>query len=110
LLVGFIEQTELAELICQRCPDAIDITGKAPLIDTVFLTWAAAAAVGGECAVMHIAAIANCRCIGLCARGSDPAVSGPRGQRLQILNRPRLNEIITHEILILLGDLTPDDV
>lgn len=109
LLVGFTEHTELAERICQRCPDAIDITGKAPLIDTVFLAWAAAAAVGGDCAAMHIAAIANCRCIVLCGSGSDPAVEGPRGQRVQVLNRHRLSEIATPEILTLLGDLGPTD-
>jgi ADP-heptose:LPS heptosyltransferase len=109
LLVGFSEHTELAERICQRCPDAIDITGKAPLIDTVFLAWAAAAAVGGDCAAMHIAAIANCRCVVLCASGSDPAVGGPRGQRVQILSRGHLAEINTPEILTLLGDLGPND-
>jgi len=110
LLVGFNEHTELAERIAQRCADAIDITGKAPLIDTVFLAWAAAAAVGPNCAAMHIAAIAHCRSIVLCGGKSDPAVEGPRGQRVQVLSRPHIAEIGTPEILTLLGDLGPADI
>jgi ADP-heptose:LPS heptosyltransferase len=105
LLVGFSEHAALAEQITQRCPDAIDITGKAPVIDTVFLAWAAVAAVGGDCAVMHLAAAANCRCVLLYGAGSDPAVDAPRGQRTQVLHRPRLAEIQTSELLALLGDL-----
>ena len=110
LLVGFSEHIALAEQICQRCPDAIDITGKAPLIDMVFLSWAAAAAIGGDCAMMHLAAIANCRCIVLSGGGSDPAVDGARGQRVQILSRARLAEIASPEILTLIGDLGPANI
>lgn len=110
LLVGFAEHPGAAEEIGRRCPDAIDITGKAPLIDTVFLAWAAAAAIGGDCAAMHIAAIANCRSIMLCGADSDPAVDGPRGQQVRVLNRAHLTEIATAEILALLSDLGPAEV
>lgn len=110
LLVGFAEHALAAEEIAARCPDAIDVTGKAPLIDTVFLSWAAVAAVGAASALMNIAAVANCRCVALCSAASDPATDGPRGQRVQILHRPRLAEIATAEILTLLGDLGPDEV
>jgi ADP-heptose:LPS heptosyltransferase len=109
LLVGFAEHAAVAETITQRCPDAIDITGKAPLIDTVFLSWAAAAAVGAGCAAMHIAAVANCRVIVLCGAGVDPAVDGPRGQRVQVLKRGRLADIAAAEILTLLADLGPGE-
>lgn len=105
LLVGFTEHPALVEAINRRCPDAIDLTGKAPLIDTVFLAWAAAAAIGTASAAMHLAAIANCRCVVLCGAGADPAVNGPRGQRVQTLNRTRLAQIGTGEILTLLADL-----
>lgn len=105
LLVGFDAHSDLAERILQRCPDAIDITGKAPVIDTVFLAWAAAAAVGAQCALMHLAVIANCRSIVLCGAGSDPAQDGPRGSRVKILKRGRLAEIMTPEVLTLLADL-----
>jgi ADP-heptose:LPS heptosyltransferase len=105
LLVGFDEHAALAERIGHRCPDAIDITGKAPIIDTVFLSWAAAAAVGANSAFMHLAAIANCRSVVLCGTGVDPAVEGARGSRVKILKRGRLAEITTPEILTLLGDL-----
>ena len=107
LLVGFSDHTAAVDEITHRCPDAIDITGKAPLIDTVFLAWAAAAAIGPTSATMHLAAIANCRCVVLCGAGTDPAVNGPRGQRVQLLNRPRLAHIATGEILTLLADLDP---
>lgn len=105
LLVGFSPHPQLAEDIQQRCPDAIDVTGKAPLIDTVFLAWAAAAAIGADSALMNLAAVANCRCLVLCGADSDPATTGPRGSRVQILHRPRLAEIAAPEILTLLGDL-----
>jgi ADP-heptose:LPS heptosyltransferase len=106
LLVGFDEHSALAERIGQRCPDAIDITGKAPIIDTVFLSWAAAAAIGAHSALMHLAVIANCRSVVLCGAGVDPAVEGARGSRVKILKRGRLAEITTPEILTLLGDLS----
>jgi len=109
LLVGFSAHPDLAERIGQRCPDAIDITGQSPVIDTVFLAWAAAAAIGGDCALMHLAAVANCRCVVLYGAGSDPAIAGPRGRQVQVLSRARLNEIATPEILTLLGDLAPSD-
>ncbi|MBL8643224.1 MAG: hypothetical protein JNK21_04765 [Rhodospirillaceae bacterium] len=105
LLVGFAEHPALADEIQRRCPDAIDLTGKAPLIDTVFLAWAAAAAIGPASAAMHIAAIANARCVVLCGAGADPAIDGPRGPRVQVLNRGRLSQIGTGEILTLLADL-----
>jgi ADP-heptose:LPS heptosyltransferase len=105
LLVGFAEHGAAAEQITARCADAIDITGKAPVIDTVFLAWAAVAAIGGDCAAMHLAAAAHCRSVLLYGAGSDPAVHGPRGQRTQVLHRARLDDIQTSEILALLGDL-----
>ncbi len=105
LLIGFAAHPAQADEIIRRCPDAIDLTGKAPLIDTVFLAWAAAAAIGTDSAAMHIAAIANCRCVVLCGAGSDPAVDGPRGQRVQVLHRGRLGQIGNAEILTLLADL-----
>jgi ADP-heptose:LPS heptosyltransferase len=109
LLVGFTAHPDLAERIYQRCPDAIDITGQSPVIDTVFLAWAAAVAIGGDCALMHLAAVANCRCMVLYGLGSDPAIAGPRGRQVQVLSRPRLAEIATPEILTLLGDLGAGD-
>jgi ADP-heptose:LPS heptosyltransferase len=105
LLVGFTAHPDLAERIMQRCPDVIDITGQAPVIDTVFLAWAAAAAIGGDCALMHLAAVAHCRCVVLYGAGSDPATTGPRGRQVQVLSRPRMAEIATPEILTILGDL-----
>ncbi|MBL8629235.1 MAG: hypothetical protein JNM81_06380 [Rhodospirillaceae bacterium] len=105
LLIGFQAHPLLADEILRRCPDAIDLTGKAPVIDTVFLSWAAAAAIGPVSAAMHIAAIANCRCVVLCGAGADPALAGPRGTRVQVLNRGHLAQIGTGEVLTLLADL-----
>ncbi len=105
LLMGFANHPHLVDEITRRCPDAIDLTGKAPVIDTVFLSWAAAAAIGPASAAMHIAAIANSRCVVLFGAGSDPAIDGPRGSRVQVLNRAHLAQIGTGEILTLLADL-----
>ncbi len=105
LLIGFKPHPQLVDEITRRCPDAIDLTGKAPVIDTVFLAWAAAAAIGPDSAAMHIAAIANCRCVVLCGAGADPAIDGPRGSRVQVLNRGHLAQIGTGEIFTLLADL-----
>jgi len=76
---------------------AVDLAGRMSANELVFLAWAAAAAVGADTGIMHLAAAAGTRAVLLYDMTSDPALTGHRGEKVRVLRRPRLGEIAVAE-------------
>ena len=105
VLVGPDVPADVAEVVTEFCPGVVNLSGRATVNETVFLAWAATAAVGPDNGVMHLAATAGCPAIVLYDSASDPALVGQRGSRVAILRRPRLADILAAEVLATLETL-----
>lgn len=98
VLVGFEPAASAVTTIAARCPTAVDLSGKISVNDLIFLTWAAAAAVGPDNGIMHLTAAAGCPTVVLFDRTSDPALVAPRGDVVTILRRDQLADIPVSEV------------
>ncbi|MSO72528.1 MAG: lipopolysaccharide heptosyltransferase family protein [Rhodospirillaceae bacterium] len=105
VIVGPDVPAEVVATIMDFCPSAVDLSRRTTVNETVFLAWAATAAVGPDNGAMHLAAAAGCRTVVLYDGASDPALVGHRGGRVAILRRPRLSEISVGEVLVTLETL-----
>ncbi len=98
VLVGFAPAAATVATIMARCPTAVDLSGTISVSDLIFLTWAAAAAVGQDNGIMHLTAAAGCPTVVLFDRASDPALVAPRGDVVTILRRDQLADIPVSEV------------
>ncbi len=105
VIVGPDAPAEVTATVMDFCPGAVDLTGRSTFNETVFLAWAATAAVGPDNGALHLTAAAGCRTVVLYDGASDPALVGQRGDRVAILRRPRLSEISVGEVLLTLETL-----
>ena len=103
VIVGPDVPRDLVTTVLEFCPEAIDLTGRATVSESVFLAWAATAALGPDNGIMHLAAAAGCPTVVLYNGASDPTLVGQRGSRVRILRRPTLVEIPPAEVLAALG-------
>lgn len=84
VLVGLAPLEGIAGQVCESCPTAVDLTGRTSVGDLIFLTWAAAAALGPDNGIMHVTAVAGCPSVVLYDLASDPALVGQRGDAVTI--------------------------
>ena len=98
VLVGFAPAAATVATITALCPTAVDLSGTINVNDLIFLTWAAAAAVGPDNGIMHLTAAAGCPTVVLFDRASDPALVAPRGDVVSILRRDQLADIPVSEV------------
>lgn len=99
VLVGVVPAPDLVRALLADVPSAVDLTGRAPINDLVFLGWAARGAVGADNGLMHLFAVAGCRAVVLYDGASDPARTGQRGMDVLILRRARLADIPVGEVV-----------
>ena len=74
--------------INDRCPQAIDLTGKTQMMDMITLATHAAFAIGNETGPMHIAAACRCPVLVFFFGTHDPNEGGPRGIFYRHLQAP----------------------
>lgn len=89
-------------LITDRCPEAIDLTGKTKLMDMITLATHAAFAIGNDTGPMHIASTCLCPVLVLFFGKNDPNAVGPRGifyRHVYALEKERLSSSSVLEIL-----------
>ena len=97
VLIGSAGERDLLAGIA-RIAGAIDLGGRTELADIVGLARGAALAIGNDTGPMHAAAVAGCPVIVLFSAASDPAITAPRGPRVEVLRRPRLAELTIEEV------------
>jgi ADP-heptose:LPS heptosyltransferase len=100
-VVGGAQETPLARAI----PGAVDLTGRTDLLQLASLGAGAALAVGNDTGPTHILAAAGAPTLVLFSRFSDPALSAPRGRRVEVLRRDQLTELSVESVLTALESL-----
>lgn len=105
-VIGGKTDQELARIILDRCPQAIDLTGRTTLPDLFALAAGAVLALGNDTGPMHIAAASGCRCIVLFSQESDPSLTAPRmpdGAWPTVLRAPVLADLSTDRVVAALA-------
>lgn len=100
-VVGGAQETPLARAI----PGALDLTARTDLLQLAGLGAGAALAVGNDTGPTHILAAAGAPTLVLFSRFSDPALSAPRGRRVEVLRRDQLTELSVESVLTALESL-----
>lgn len=100
VLIGGAEEAPLTLDIRRHCAGARDLCGQTSLADIVALARRAAGAVGNDTGPMHLIAGADCPCLVLFSRASDPARCAPRAAtaKVAILRRPNLATLAVAEV------------
>ncbi len=94
-VIGGPPETPLARAI----PLAKDLTGKTDFLQIAALGARAALVVGNDTGPTHILSAAGAPTLALFSSDSDPALSAPRGRRVEVLRRDQLVELSVSEAL-----------
>lgn len=97
VIVGGPDEIELAAEIADGT-GAKALAGETSFADIAALSRAAAGAIGNDTGPMHIAAISGCPCVVLFSKESDPAITAPRGDDVQVLRREKLADLPVSEV------------
>lgn len=79
VVLGTVAEARIAVTIRQKCPEAVDLTGRTDMRDIAGLARRAALSVGNDTGPMHLIAAVGCPCVVLFSAASDPALTAPRG-------------------------------
>ena len=96
VVIGARQDRALAETIGSACCEALDLTGRTTLRELGGICARAALAVGNDTGPMHLAAAVGCRTIVLFSGASDPALTAPRGPKVDsviVLREPDLADL-----------------
>ena len=107
VILGIGAEGPLAATIKERCPEAIDLTGRTDLPGIAALATRARFAVGNDTGPMHLAAVMGCPCLTLFSLASDPsrtAPRGPDGATLMVLREDNLADLPSDEVLAALTE------
>jgi len=93
VVIGTAPEQPLAATIRDAVPSTIDLTGRTAFMQLTSLAFGARVAIGNDTGPMHLIAATNCPCVVLFSRDSDPKLTAPRGQSVEVIQRPDLNEL-----------------
>ena len=99
VLLGTEAEREVTSEIARRCDGLVDLTGRTTLAEVASLCRRAAVVIGNDTGPMHISALTGSRTIVLFSHDSDPALCAPRGPRVSVVRRERLDELAVEEVL-----------
>lgn len=109
LVIGGLQESELAQAIRRRAPAARDLTGQTDLPRVAALGARAALVVGNDTGPLHLAAASGSPTIVLFSNASDPDLSAPRGH-VAVLRAPDLSDLPVSQVLQAADALTPSPV
>jgi ADP-heptose:LPS heptosyltransferase len=92
VIIGAMQESELAHAIQRRTPRARDLTGRTDFAQIAALGARAALAVGNDTGPMHLIAAAGAPTIALFSSASDPALNAPRGH-VTVFQAPDLKDV-----------------
>ncbi|MDA0220648.1 MAG: ADP-heptose--LPS heptosyltransferase, partial [Proteobacteria bacterium] len=76
----------------------IDLAGRTSFAQIAALGRGARLAVGNDTGPMHLIATAGCPSVVLFSGASDPALTAPRGPRVQVVRRHELADLAVDEV------------
>ncbi len=102
VVLGAGAEREVADAVCDLCPDARNLCTLTSFIDIIALARDAAGAVGNDTGPMHLIAATGCPSVVLFSDQSDPALCAPRGPggaaSVTVLRRGSLEDLALGEV------------
>jgi ADP-heptose:LPS heptosyltransferase len=98
VIVGALNESNLAHAIQRRAPRSRDLTGRTDFAQIAVLGAKAALAVGNDTGPVHLIAAAGAPTIALFSSASDPVLSGPRGH-VTVFQAPDLKDVSVETVL-----------
>ena len=102
VVLGAGAEREVADAVCDLCPDARNLCTLTSFIDIIALARDAAGAVGNDTGPMHLIAATGCPSVVLFSDQSDPALCAPRGPggaaSVTVLRRQSLEDLALGEV------------
>jgi len=98
VLLGLASEADVVAAVRAACPNALSVAGATSLFDIAALARRAALAVGNDTGPMHLIAAAGCPSVVLFSNDSDPALCAPRGDRVTVLRRERLDALAVEDV------------
>jgi ADP-heptose:LPS heptosyltransferase len=98
IVAGKNEQS-LAAAIAAKTSHAIDLAGRTSLGQIAWLGLRAAHAIGNDTGPMHVFAAVGCPATVLFSSASDPGLTAPRGDGVQIIQAASLNSLSVEGVL-----------
>lgn len=102
VLIGRTAERAEIDAIKAAVPAARDLCDQTSIADLATLGRAAMLAVGNDTGPMHIIAASGCPSVVLYSVESDPRKISPRGDHVQILQRPSLQDLTTDDVIAVL--------
>lgn len=99
VVIGTMQENDAGKTICAACPDAINLCGQTSMMDLVALARNAAGAIGNDTGPMHLIAPTGCPVIVLFSGHTDPVRHGPKGERVDIIQKENLSDLTPEEML-----------
>lgn len=99
VLIGETDSPGITEAVQDTVSEVVNLCGRVSYVETVFLAWAANAAIGTDNGLMHLITAAGCASVVLYDPGSDAALMGHRGPDVTILRRHDLAAITVAEVV-----------
>lgn len=99
VILGTIVEKEAAEKILQKCPEALDLSGRTALEHLAVLGREAAGVIGNDTGPMHLITATGCPALVLFSRHSDPARHAPKGAHVDILQEDDLGALKTETVM-----------
>lgn len=93
VIIGSHHERDIAAIIKQHCPDAIDLTEKTSMTDLPALARGAAFCVGNDTGPLHMIGPTGCRCLVLFSSDSDPVRHRPLGSHIDTVFKPDLSDL-----------------
>jgi len=102
VVLGAGAEREVADAVCDLCPEARNLCAMTSFIDIIALARGAAGAVGNDTGPMHLIAATGCPSVVLFSDESDPALCAPRGPggaaSVTVLRRGSLEDLALGEV------------
>lgn len=98
LIIGGVQESDLAQTIRRQAPEARDLTGQTDLPRVAALGARAALIVGNDTGPLHLAAATGAPTIVLFSNASDPDLSAPRGH-VAVLHASDLADLPVAQVL-----------
>lgn len=103
VLLGLASEAAVIAAVRAACPRALSLAGATSLFDIGALARRAALAVGNDTGPMHLIAALGCPSVVLFSSDSDPALCAPRGDRVTVLRRERLEQLPVEDVQAVLS-------
>ncbi|MGQ0662694.1 MAG: glycosyltransferase family 9 protein [Pseudomonadota bacterium] len=98
VVLGTARERPLAAAIRAACPSARDLVGDTTPAEIAALARLAAGALGNDTGPMHLIAGVGAPSVVLFSAASDPTLCAPRGPRVTVLRRARLEDLGWEEV------------